>query len=402
MNADGSKQHRLTIPAGGNSPSAAWSPDGRRIAFQSGSGTCILDGHFVSERNAGTGDVDISVANADGSGLRRVTSGPGVDCAPAWSPDGRKIAFQRSLVRREGDRVVGYDFDIYVINANSSEERNLTGDAVSAGSPLWSPDGRKIVFWSGPDGNGWVSVMNADGSKRRKLARNHGYVAWSPDGTKILLARGGHQLCEAPCSGGGGATEAYAVVANADGSGLRTLTRIAGVNGARASWSPDGRRIVFVSDLDGNLEIYVINADGSRRRNLTRHPGHDSDPAWAPATEDRLRDEARRQLRDLRHERGRERAAQPDAQPRTGSLPRLVAWAEARKLKWSASTRGGTHESSSGSPRRTRRGCHVDVGCGGRSRRSEAAGGDRHEDLFAREVAGDVCAHAASGRTPEA
>ena len=282
MNADGSKQHRLTIPAGGNSPSAAWSPDGRRIAFQSGSGTCILDGHFVSERNAGTGDVDISVANADGSGLRRVTSGPGVDCAPAWSPDGRKIAFQRSLVRREGDRVVGYDFDIYVINANSSEERNLTGDAVSAGSPLWSPDGRKIVFWSGPDGNGWVSVMNADGSKRRKLARNHGYVAWSPDGTKILLARGGHQLCEAPCSGGGGATKAYAVVANADGSGLRTLTRIAGVNGARASWSPDGRRIVFVSDLDGNLEIYVINADGSRRRNLTRHPGHDSDPAWAP------------------------------------------------------------------------------------------------------------------------
>ena len=82
--------------------------------------------------------------------------------------------------------------------------------------------------------------------------------------------------------GAGRATKAYAVVVNADGSGLRTLTRIAGVNGARASWSPDGRRIVFVSDLDGNLEIYVINADGSRLRNLTRHPGHDSDPAWAP------------------------------------------------------------------------------------------------------------------------
>ena len=191
MNADGSKQRRLTTPAGGNWASAAWSPDGRRIAFESGRGTCILDGHFVSERNAGTGDVDISVANADGSGLRRVTRGPGVDCAPAWSPDGRKIAFQRSLVRREGDRVVGFDFDIYVINADGSEEQNLTGDGLSAGGPLWSPDGQKIVFWSGPDGNGWVYVMNADGSERRMLARNHGYVAWSPDGRKILLRRGG-------------------------------------------------------------------------------------------------------------------------------------------------------------------------------------------------------------------
>ena len=278
MNADGSKQRRLTTPAGGtHSSSPAWSPDGRRIAFESGSGTCILDGHFVSERNAGTGDVDISVANADGSGLRRVTRSPGVDCAPAWSPDGRKIAFQRSLVRREGDRVVGFDFDIYVINADGSEEQNLTDDGLSAGGPLWSPDGGKIAFWSGPDGNGWVYVMNADGSERRMLARNHGYVAWSPDGRKILLRRGGAQGDRR----GVGATKAYAVVANADGSGLRTLTRIAGVNGALASWSPDGRKVVFVSDRDGNLEVYAIDADGSGQRNLTRHPGHDSDPEWA-------------------------------------------------------------------------------------------------------------------------
>ena len=277
MNADGSKQRRLTTPAGNTTP-PAWSPDGRRIAFVSGRGTCILDVRFVSERNAGTGDVDISVANADGSGLRRLTRGPGVDCAPAWSPDGRKIAFQRSLVRREGDRVVGFEFDIYVINAHGSGERNLTGDAVSAGGPLWSPDGRRIAFWSGPDGNGWVYVMNADGSERRMLARNHGYVAWSPDGRKILLKRGGAQDDRR----GVGATKAHAVVANADGSGLRTLTRIAGVNGTLVSWSPDGRKIVFVSDRDGNVEIYAINADGSGQRNLTRHPGHDSDPEWSP------------------------------------------------------------------------------------------------------------------------
>ncbi len=120
--------------------------------------------------------------------------------------------------------------------------------------------------------------MNADGSERRMLARNHGYVAWSPDGRKILLRRGGAQGDR----NGVGATKAYAVVANADGSGLRTLTRIAVVNGQTLNWSPDGRKIVFVSYRDGNQEIYVMNADGSGRRNLTRHPGHDSDPAWSP------------------------------------------------------------------------------------------------------------------------
>ena len=275
MNADGSKQRRLTTPAFGFPP-PAWSPDGRRIAFVSGPGACILDIHrvsFVSERNVGTRDVDISVANADGSGLRRLTRGPGVDCAPVWSPDGQKIAFQRLLVRGEGDKIVGFDFDVYVINADGSEEQNLTGDALSE-SPIWSPDGRKIAFRSGPDGNGGVYVMNADGSERRLLARNLNHVAWSPDGRKILLVRGGAQ--------GPPATNAYAVVANADGSGLRTLTRIAAANGALANWSPDGRKIVFVSARDGNLEIYVVNADGSELRNLTRHPGHDSDPEWSP------------------------------------------------------------------------------------------------------------------------
>ena len=282
MNVDGSRQRRLTTPAFSFSP-PVWSPDGRRIAFVSGRGPCIETNHLRGLPD-GTSDVDISVANADGSGLRTVTSGPGVDCAPAWSPDGEKIAFTRSLVRREGDKVVGVDFDVYVVNADGSEERKLTRDAQSFG-PIWSPDGRKIAFWSGPDGNGGVYVMNADGSKRRlltdggavlrhQIGRNLIHVAWSPDGRKMLLVRSGLSLA-------GGGRKKYVVVMNTDGSGLRRLRRFNSGNGGQPNWSPDGR-IVFADFRDGNFDVYVMNADGSGLRNLTRHPGHDSDPAWSP------------------------------------------------------------------------------------------------------------------------
>jgi len=285
MNADGSKQRRLATARSTLPP--AWSPDGRRIAFESGRGYCRLDGHFVDERNAHT-DVHISVANADGSGLLRVTDGPGGDCAPVWSPDGRKIAFQRSLVRREGDKVVGFEFDIYVIKADGSEERKLTSDAVSA-RPIWSPDGRKIAFWSGPDGAGGIYVMNADGSERRLLADSGarlrqqacencahlGHIAWSPDGRKLLLVRSGP-------IGGHDSRKHHVVVMNADGSRLRRLRRFTPGNGGEPSWSPDGRKIVFVNFRAGNFDVYVMNADGSGLRNVTRHPSHDSDPAWSP------------------------------------------------------------------------------------------------------------------------
>jgi TolB protein len=131
--------------------------------------------------------------------------------------------------------------------------------------------------------------MNADGSERRLLADggarlrhqacpNCGglrHVAWSPDGRKMLLTRFGP-------SHGYDSREKYIVVMNADGSGLRRLKRFAPGNGGELSWSPDGRKIVFVNLRDGNFDVYVINADGSGQRNLTRHPAHDSDPDWSP------------------------------------------------------------------------------------------------------------------------
>ncbi len=122
--------------------------------------------------------------NTDGSGLRRLTRDPAWDGGPAWSPDGRKIAFTRSHAPTEGRGP--REFDVYVINVDGSGERNLTDDAVSS-VPVWSPDGQRIAFTSLRDASGmWggsIYVMNADGSGQQNLTRDPApdrAPVWSP------------------------------------------------------------------------------------------------------------------------------------------------------------------------------------------------------------------------------
>jgi Tol biopolymer transport system component len=124
-------------------------------------------------------------------------------------------------------------------------------------SMRWSPDGQKIVFDN-------LYVMNADGSGRRKLTHDNGrQPVWSPDGRRIAYLSNGVR------------------VVNADGSGRRRLTRDRG-EGSAPAWSPDGQQIAFVSRRDANFEIYAMSADGSRQRRLTRNAWRDSDPVWSP------------------------------------------------------------------------------------------------------------------------
>jgi dipeptidyl aminopeptidase/acylaminoacyl peptidase len=95
-----------------------------------------------------------------------------------------------------------------------------------------------------------------------------------------------------------------------DGSRLRNLTPKPVGAYADPAWSPDRRKIAFVNDRDGNSEVYVMNANGSGQRNLTRNPAFDADPAWSPdRRKNRLRQQPRRHMRGLRHERGRARTA---------------------------------------------------------------------------------------------
>jgi TolB protein len=242
VNTDGSGQRRLA--RNGHAP--AWSPDGRTIAFFSGN--------------------KIYLMNADGSEhrpLTRLLMMMGRKRSLAWSPDGRKLAFLT-------DRDCGGSCNLYVVNSDGSGLRNLTRTLIRAygpgghpaSDPAWSPDGRKLAFVRLDPGLARtpIYVMNADGSGLRNLTpkpvgANTG-PAWSPDGRTLAFV-----------SDRGDNSEIY--VMNADGSGQRNLTRNPAYD-ADPAWSPDGRKLAFVSNRDGSYRVYVMNADGSGQRRLTQ------------------------------------------------------------------------------------------------------------------------------------
>jgi len=177
-------------------------------------------------------------------GAQRLVVAP----SPAWSPDGRKIAFVSDRDLNPG---------IYVMNADGSRQRRLTGEADLNAGQTWSPDGRKLAFLVPGGRVSELYVVNADGSGRRKLTRDAGIAApaWSPDGRKLAFR-----------SDRNGNAEIYV----ADGSGLRRLTRNPASDDGPA-WSPDGRKIAFSRWHDGDGDVYLMNADGSGQTRLTHH-----------------------------------------------------------------------------------------------------------------------------------
>jgi Tol biopolymer transport system component len=284
MNADGSG--KTTVE---RSTQFSWSPDSTRLALTVSPGT-----------GAGP-SAGIHVIEAGKPGLTRLTTTRG-DMQPAWSPDGRRIAYM-SPVRvppppglPDGPSLID-SREIFVMNADGSDARRLVGvdqqASPSPNAPLrWSPDGSKLLYYSVREVCDLVEELGDVGDKPGCIKASsvaETYVVdvatgaltrvsidtgvapwpvWSPDGKRIAFT-----------SSREGNDDVY--VMNPDGSNVKRLTNHP-EGDQWPSWSPDGKRIAFQSYRDGNWEIYVMNADGSKQTNVSRNAAADWEPAWSP------------------------------------------------------------------------------------------------------------------------
>jgi Tol biopolymer transport system component len=213
---------------------------------------------FVSDRD---GNHEIYVMNADGSEQRNLTMNSASDEHPCWSPDGSRIAFTSD---RDGD------FEIYTMNADGSGVNHLTRHAADDWGPSWSPDGTSIAFMSWRDGNNEIYVIEVTDRKLRRLTSNPAedrWPSWSPDGSRIVFMSDREDSWDI-------------YVMNSDGSGQTNLTRST-ADDVYPSWSPDGRWIAFASSRTGNDEVFLMSVSGTGAVNLTENSADDWAPSWS-------------------------------------------------------------------------------------------------------------------------
>jgi len=181
---------------------------------------------------------------------------------PAWSPDGRKIVF--------ADRASG-NSEVFLMNADGSDLRNLTNEPLPDTNPTFSPDGSEIIFVRDFYGTGRLFRMNPDGSNQRRLTENQAYEmspAFSPDGSRLAFAgdREGRGL------------DIFTLdFADPNNENLLVARRF---HDSQAAFSPDGKRLAFVASSDGNTEIYLINTDGTGLFRLTHSKAEETAPQF--------------------------------------------------------------------------------------------------------------------------
>ena len=226
--------------------SPAWSPDGKKIAYTT----------FLEDQ------ADIYILDLDSGTYQPFWNGPGVDQAPDWSPDGQWIAFSSSM---DGNA------EIYIRRVDGSELKRLTYSWAIETSPDWSPTGRQIAFTSDRLGRPQVFIMDVDGANERRLTTEGEYndtPAWSPRGDLIAYVRrdiDGFQIYVTDPQG-----EKHVKLTTGPGDNMDPV------------WSPDGLKLAFTSNRTGRKQIYTMDLFGRQVDRISDYYMSCSNPTWSP------------------------------------------------------------------------------------------------------------------------
>jgi serine/threonine protein kinase len=247
--ASGHRQKLTQVEAYHRAP--AWSPDGSRLAF-------------VSNRD---GDVGVYLMDADGDNVTRLTADPAWDSGPAWAPTDPTLLALDS--ERDGDS------EVYIMHELEGQVEQLTHNTTVDGDPAWSPDGRHIVFSSNREGQFDIYVMGSSGRQTRRLTTTREddlFPVWSPDGRTIAFSRGVlHKY----------SFDIYLM--DADGGDQRLLTD-SPTEDHWPSWSPDGQWIAFSRRRGGFSvwDLYAVHVESGELFPLLTEGTAYMDPAWRP------------------------------------------------------------------------------------------------------------------------
>jgi TolB protein len=223
---------------------------------------------FVSDRDSGGKRVtkELYIMDYDGYNPRRVTVNNSINIMPAWSPDGRSLAY--TSFKRPASP------DLYVASVFEGKNTNITNGAGQVSSASFSPDGKRLAYAVSRSGNTDIWVANADGSGPHKITSSSGLDTapfWSPTGQEIAFT-----------SDRGGTPQIY--VMDAEGLNVRRLTTIGNWNDAPV-WNPNKQypEIAYTARIEGGFEIAVLNYETRQVRQITQGKGSCEYPSWSPS-----------------------------------------------------------------------------------------------------------------------